>query len=298
MKPDLWLTYHTYYKAPDVIGPWVCRRLGLPYIIFQASYSTRRRKRLRTRPGFVLNREAILAARHVFVNSGADLANVSRIVPRERLTYITPGIHPLDFTFDTAWRETFRAEWGAGQRPVVLSAAMFRADVKTKGLAFVIRACGALVRNGLDLMLAIAGDGVQRPYLERLASEELGSRVRFVGRIPRDKMFRFYSAGDVFAFPGFREALGMVYLEAQSCGLPVVACQNGGVPEVVRDGESGFLTPSGSMEAFADALGRLVKDVELRREMGECGGRYVRRTHNLETNYTKMLHILEEIVDK
>ena len=55
---------------------------------------------------------------------------------------------------------------------------------------------------------------------------------------------RYYSAGDMFVFPGIRESLGMVYLESQSCGLPVVAFHNGGIPEVVVDGETGFLTPA------------------------------------------------------
>ena len=62
----------------------------------------------------------------------------------------------------------------------------------------------------------------------------LGDRVLFAGRIDRDRMFELYSGADLFVFPGINESLGMVYLEAQSCGLPVVAYDNGGIPEVVE----------------------------------------------------------------
>ena len=295
LKPHLWLTYHTYFKAPDVIGPWVCRRLGLPYVIFQGSYSTRRRKKLKTWPGFVLNKNALLAARHVFVNSRADLTNLGRIIPQDQLTYVTPGIHTSDFAHHPEWRETLRRQWGVGQRPVVMSTAMFRADVKTQGLAYVIRACGRLVRDGLDLSLVIAGDGVKRAYLEQLAREELADKVIFTGRIARKELYRYYSAADVFAFPGFREALGMVYLEAQACGLPVVACRNGGVPEVVRAGETGFLTPLGSMDAFTECLKKMLTDPGLRRKMGEAGRQYVRQTHDLNTNYKRIGHVLNDV---
>ena len=291
-KPDLWLTYHTYYKAPDTLGPEVCRRAGLPYVIFQGMYSTKRRRRLKTRPGFYLNRKALIAARHVFSNRREDLVNLARLLPRERITYVPPGIYPDEFVFSDRDRETHRREWGVGDRPVVLSAAMFRPGVKTDGLTWVIRACGRLVRQGMDLILVIAGDGPGRPGLERLAAEQLAQGVRFVGQVPRERMSALYSAGDLFAFPGFRESLGMVYLEAQSCGLPVVACANGGVPEVVRDGGTGLLTPVDDGAAFSRAMARLLTDPAMARRMGQAGRAYVREYHDLAKNYRAMEWIL------
>ena len=74
---------------------------------------------------------------------------------------------------------------------------------------------------------------MERGRLEKEAAQALPGRVIFTGLIPREKLAGFYSAGDVFAFPGFNEALGMVYLEAQAAGLPVAAMADGGVPEVV-----------------------------------------------------------------
>ena len=109
-------------------------------------------------------------------------------------------------------------------------------------------------------------------------------------------MSRFYSAADIFAFPGFRETLGMVFLEAQSCGLPVVACANGGIPEVVQDGKTGILAPMNTMGPFVEAMDRLLKDEELRRNMGKSARVYVRDRHDLEKNYRDMEEELEILV--
>jgi len=281
----LWLSYHTYYKAPDLLGPGLAAAMGCPYVVFQGIYSTKVRRNPRTWPGFILNRRSLRAARHVFTNRRADAHNLLRLLPAERVSYVPPGIYPGQFRFDPRARAEWRRRWGVGDVPVVLTAAMFRPGVKTRGLEWVICACGALSRRGLRLLLVIAGDGRQRPDLERLAARELPGNCRFIGKVPRDALYRVYSAGDLFVFPGFRESLGMVFLEAQSCGLPVVALDNGGIPEVVDHSRTGLLTPLADFERFSAAVGRLLMHGEMRRQMGWAAADHVRRSHDLDVNY-------------
>jgi phosphatidylinositol alpha-1,6-mannosyltransferase len=109
-------------------------------------------------------------------------------------------------------------------------------------------------------------------------------------------MYRYYSAGDLFVFPGIREALGMVFLEAQACGLPVVAFDNAGVPEAVKDGVSGLLVTAFDAKAFEEAIVRLLNDFELRRKMGRAAKAYVRRHHDLNHNYQIMEDVLQNII--
>jgi glycosyltransferase involved in cell wall biosynthesis len=295
---DVWLTYHSYYKAPDLLGPSVAGKLNIPYVIFQGIYSTKRRRRWITKPGFYLNKNTLCCADHVFTNKSVDLLNLKRLLPASRVTYVAPGIIPADFSFDGQARRELRKQWNVVDEPVIFSAAMFRQDVKTEGLTWVIRACGELARQSLNFRLVIVGDGREREKLQRLADEQATGRVVFVGKIPRADMYRFYSAADLFVFPGIRESLGMVYLEAQSCGLPVVAFKNAGVPEAVQDGKTGILVPMHALEPFVDAIKRLMTDKILRQQMGLAAKSYVRKFHDLNKNYQQLETSLKSIAQQ
>jgi phosphatidylinositol alpha-1,6-mannosyltransferase len=236
------------------------------------------------------------SAEHVFTNRVEDLINLKRIKDKNRLTYVAPGIFPKDFYFDAQSRTELRRHWNTGDQPVVLSAAMFRPGVKTEGLEWVLRTCGKLFRRGRRFQLVIAGDGKEKSRLQKLAETQLPGRVRFAGKIARDKMNRFYSAGDVFAFPGIRESLGMVFLEAQSCGIPVVAFANGGIPEVVKDRETGFLVPPYDSDSFMQSIEKLLINRDLRWNMGQAACSYVRSHHDLNRNYQKMETIIENLL--
>ena len=142
----------------------------------------------------------------------------------------------------------------------------------------------------------IAGDGKERETLENLSAEQIPGRFRFVGKISRSELYRYYSAADVFVFPGIGESLGMVFLEAQACGLPVVAFDNAGVPEAVQNRQTGFLVPAHEMAPFVDAMKILLSDRELRRQMGQAAKAHVRTNHDLEKNYRELGRVLQIVV--
>jgi glycosyltransferase involved in cell wall biosynthesis len=209
---------------------------------------------------------------------------------------VAPGIRPEEFCFDPFARKRLRTEWDAGDAPVVLSVAMFRPGVKTEGLGWVLRTCGHLRRAGRRFTLVIVGDGSERERLLKLARIEAPGRVRFAGQVPREALFQYYSAADLFVFPGINESLGMVYLEAQSCGLPVVAFDNAGTPEAIQNGRTGLLVPFGDHERFTAAVDRLVTDSDLRRQWGANARAHIRKYHDLDINYGKMEEVLGRIV--
>jgi glycosyltransferase involved in cell wall biosynthesis len=237
----------------------------------------------------------LLTARHVFTNKQIDLHNLRRLLPEERITYVAPGLHPREFAFDGDARAKLRDQWQAGDDPVLLSVAMFRPGVKTEGLTWVIRTCGELLRRGRRFKLVIVGDGQERAHLLRLSRNEIPERALFAGQIHRRQLYRYYSAADLFVFPGIQESLGMVYLEAQSCGLPVVAFENAGVPEAIQNERTGLLVPMHDAPRFREAIDRLLMDADLRRQMGENARTDVRKFHDLEKNYRHMEEILRGI---
>jgi glycosyltransferase involved in cell wall biosynthesis len=294
--PDLWLTYHTYYKAPDLIGPWICRILGIKYLVFQGIYSTKQKRNLKTVLGFYLNRAALKQADHVFTNKAPDLKNLKRLIPPDRLTYIKPGIRLERFKKKPDSVSKNKEKWCKPGCPIILTAAMFRDDVKTKGLIWLIQCCEKLLESNISFHLVIAGDGKMKKKLKILAQHHLPGHHTFAGKIDREKMDAFYNTGDVFAFPGIQESLGMVFLEAQSCALPVVAFDNAGIPEVVKDQKTGFLVPMYDCTAFSGRLETLLSDQNLRREMGSQAACYVRKNHNIEKNYKKFEQVLKQMV--
>ncbi len=297
-KPDIWLTYHSYYKAPDILGLLCCRLLGIPYVIFQGIYSTKRRRRIKTKVGFYLNRMALQHAACVFTNKKPDHKNLARLLPAEKIIYIPPGLHPQDFCFEADSRRKIRDRLGAGERAVIMTAAMFRPGVKTRGICQVISSCRLLLEKGCDLLLIIAGDGIKKETIQKRVKIELGDHGILLGKLPRHSMKEYYSAADIFAFPGIEESLGMVFLEAQSCGLPVVACSDWGAGEAVADRETGFLSSAEDEKLFVAHLEKLLGDDKLRQGMGEAAAEHVRKYHDINKNYGMVHRHLQKIATK
>ncbi|GAB6058960.1 glycosyltransferase family 4 protein [Desulfonatronum parangueonense] len=296
------LTYHSYYKAPDLLGPYM-RRRGTPYCIFSGAYAAKRAAQLKTWPGYRLNKHALMAADHIFANKSSDYRALRQLLPDGASTFLRQGLPVERFRFNPRAREEYRRVWldsGADgeKRPVLMTAAVLRPGVKAEGVAWVIRCAAELRNHGLRPLLVVAGDGPERGGLEELARRILPGGVRFLGLVERDRLMDVFSAGDVFAFPGINEGLGMVYLEAQSCGLPVVATSHAGARDVVRHERSGFLVPHLYMEAFATACAKLCADHVLRRKMGQNAARFVREEHDIDVNYQLMESVLERIVDQ
>ncbi len=101
--------------------------------------------------------------------------------------------------------------------------------------------------------------------------------------------------GEPCRFPGIRESLGMVYLEAQSCGMPVIAFNNGGVPEVVKHGKTGLLSDAYDRAAYAKNIRELLLDSALRNKFSLNAGDSIRKDHNLDINYQHMERVLLSI---
>ncbi|NSW87911.1 MAG: glycosyltransferase family 4 protein [Syntrophobacteraceae bacterium] len=297
-RPDLWLTYHSYYKSPDTVGPWISGLFGIPYVLFQPMYATSRRKKPGTRLGFYMNRLALKACRHVFLNNMDDLEAMKRAVPRVRIDYIPPGILPDDFQRNEAHGRSVRRKYGlSDDAPLLMTAARFRPGVKVQSLEYLFGSLSLLlVPPEMPFRLLVAGDGPMEQEVKSLARRLLPGRVVFTGRVPREEMARYYSAADLFVFPGIGESLGMVFLEAQACGLPVVALDTAGVPQVVQHGKTGLLVPEDGGRAMAEAVRELVGNPGLHATLAHNAMDFVQKERNLLKNYQALSKSLEELV--
>lgn len=155
-----------------------------------------------------------------------------------------------------------------------------------------------LIGAGLpDLHCSIGGDGSQREALRRQADQlEVASRVAWRGRIAHDDVPAFLRSLAVFVNPSRAESFGVAALEAQSCGVPVVASRVGGLPEVVRDGVTGVLVPPEQPEALATAIVELLSDPQRRAAMAAAGVAHVRERYSWQSSLDDMQAVYARVL--
>jgi N-acetyl-alpha-D-glucosaminyl L-malate synthase BshA len=125
-----------------------------------------------------------------------------------------------------------------------------------------------VLKKGLKARLVMVGDGSERTNAEhRARCLGIHEKCSFVGKQP--KIVDYLSASDVLLLPSEQESFGLAALEAMACEVPVIASRVGGIPEVVSDGETGFLSEVGDVEKMANDASKLLADGKLRREMGQ-----------------------------
>lgn len=153
-----------------------------------------------------------------------------------------------------------------------------------KGYPLLLDALHTLRASGLDATLSMIGDGPMRPLLrERIRALDLSNAVTLVGPVGQDEIGAHLDAAHALVVSSFMEGIPVVLMEAMAKGLPVVTTAVGGVPELVDDGVSGFLTRTGSSDDLATALRRLADARPRFRSIGQAGRERVRDEFNIET---------------
>lgn len=269
--PELWFTYHLYYKAPDWLGPAITTALGIPYLVAEAS-SAPKRAEGRWQVGHRAVEEALGRADAVFGLNPADRACV---VPLLRGPQRWISLAPF---LDAKRYGGRRPARDPASPPRLVAVAMMRHGDKLASY----RRLGAALTGLLDLSwsLDIIGDGAARAEVEA-ALAPLGSRVHYRGALDDRAIAAALAEADLFVWPAVNEAFGMALLEAQASGLAVVAGASGGVAGIVVTGETGLLVPPDDVPSFAAAVRRLILDGETRAAMGAAARARVAREHDL-----------------
>jgi phosphatidyl-myo-inositol dimannoside synthase len=197
-----------------------------------------------------------------------------RFKDKNKLKKIAPGIdtehfRPLD------GRE-LREKYGIADRATIVSVGRL---VHRKGQDRLVEAMPLVLKEIPEAHLVFIGEGPHRKKLDELVKKlKLKNHVTFIGRIQYSDLPRHISLGDIFAMPSRSrlfglevEGLGIVYLEASACGLPVVGGNSGGAPDAVKEGITGFVVDGNNLPEIADRIITLLKDDELRNQMGNAG---------------------------
>jgi glycosyltransferase involved in cell wall biosynthesis len=279
-RPDLVLTYHVYHKAPDWIGPTLSRAAGTAYMVVEGARALKQK----TGPwaaGFAAADAAFDQADAVVAIHAEDAEGLAPVVPPERLFLLPPFIDTKAF-HEAAQTRTAAAE------PRLLTVAMMRDGDKRASYEILARALARL--GDRPWQLTVAGDG---PAGEAIRALFPAGRTCFLGQVAPADMPSVYADADLFVWPAINEAYGLVLLEAQAAGLPVVAGRTGGVPDIVADGKTGLLTPEGDDEAFAAALLRLLDNPDLRTRMGSAAANKAAADHGFASAQDRLQTIID-----
>ena len=294
-RPDLWFTYHLYHKAPDWLGPAVSERLGIPYVVAEASFAPKRAEG----PWDVGHKAAEAAIRRAKVIFGMNSLDAECVAP-----LVSDGagmIRLKPFLAGEAGPGRAgrgQARWALSARygldpdiPWLLTVAMMRDDAKLRSYETLAAALDQV--SGASWQLIVAGDGEVRSEVEKLFPFD---RAVFTGQLGADGLAVLYSAADLYVWPAINEAYGMALLEAQAAGLPAVAGDTGGVGDIVRHGETGLLVPVGDAAAFAEAVMSMLGDEDSLGDMGRQAAEVAEREHSLEAASAAMGPVLEALV--
>lgn len=284
-RPDLWLTYHVYHKAPDWIGSVVAADLDIPYVIVEASISPRQ-----TRGKWSLGHDAACAcvavADIILALNPRDGACVRpRMKSGASYELLPPFIDTQVYQRAAASREHFRTRFepqgnADGQGARLLAVGMMREGDKFQ--SYVQLADALRLLHDEPWHLFVAGDGAAREAVREKFSV-LDGRVTWLGEKSPPEMAEIYAAMDILTWPAVNEALGMVFLEAGASGLPVVAGHTDGVASLVQDGTTGIVVPQGNTDAFAAAIRCLIEDPGERARISRNAGNHILRRHDLDS---------------
>jgi glycosyltransferase involved in cell wall biosynthesis len=164
-----------------------------------------------------------------------------------------------------------------------------------KGQLLLVEAAAKLLREGRALELVLVGDGPMRAEIEALiAKRGIGPHVRITGWASGEAVQREIEAARVFVLPSFAEGLPVVLMEALGRGRPVISTYVAGIPELVLDGQCGFLVPAGSADHVALSMQRALEtDTQRLTEMGLLGHRRVKELHDARGNARVLLELFE-----
>ena len=270
---------------------WTMERLGTPFgvllhggdlLILQHQVHQSLLKR-RTARALISSAAVLVANSHWTRERCLTLLSELEIEAGDDLVQVVPlGADHVFFRpgVDTA---AVRERYGLDGGRWLLSVARLS---RHKGVDTALKALARLGERYPELRYAVVGAGEELDALEEEARElGVGDRVRFLTDVPDRDLPALYNVAEVYLgvsrlMEQRVEGFGISIAEASACGIPVVAGRSGGIPEAVRDGETGFLVDAERVDAVVEAVGRLLDDRELRARLGAAGRRAVETYYN------------------
>ncbi len=292
--PQLWLTYHPYCKAPDWIGPAVSEALGIPYVTVEAARTGQGGPEDEWKPWREEAQVGIKQADRHLVFKPTDRAYLSELLgSQEKLFELKPFIDLEGLSEPTDQTVSLPENWDHNT-PTLITTGMMRKGKKDRNFYMLAETLTQI--QDANWNLVIVGGGPEEDSIREAFSGINQERLHWTGQVTQAEVLAWMKLSDIFIWPGWKEPIGMVYLEAQLQGLPVIAFESMGVPLVVQHQETGLLAPENDDEQMQANIIKLLKNKELRASMGSDAHQKVLSEHSLEAASSRLQQVLSDLI--
>ena len=294
---------HCDQAETAIVGRWLAALARVPYLVY--AYGMEITDNVRV----PLKRWAVRKASAVIVISDFTRTSVLKAwgINWGKLCLVHPGVDVNRFhpNHDPA---RIKAKYRLDGKKVILTIARL-AGSEHKGHDSIIESMPAILKKVPRAVYLIVGDGPDRSRLETLVRKfGLGEQVGFIGAVPEKELPEFYAAGDVFAMPSrivkskrggtLVEGFGIVFLEANACGKPVIGGRVGGIPDAVHHGVTGLLVNPSDKRQLCDAIVTLLQDGELANRLGKAGRARVEQHFQWDIAFHRVAAITKDLARK
>lgn len=313
-SPQVWFSYHLYYKAPDLIGPIICQALNIPYIVAEASWAEKRAS-----GAWALYHQQVaiglkLASKVVCINPRDKIAlnDFYSLRPqgsRDLLVSLNAFIDDLtvnddNLSIDTANTPSLSKKMPNRQKqrladqydldsnlPWLITIAMMRSGDKYHSYLQLSAVVASLQQ---PYQLLIIGDGVMQANVRALFAQH--QQVKFAGALENSQIQQLLPYFELLVWPAINEALGMIFLEAQQAGVAVVAGEQGGVNSIVNNKITGVLVDAYDSNAMSATIDRLLSEPAQLNRMQQAAKLYVAQHHSITASALQLNHLIQDAI--
>jgi glycosyltransferase involved in cell wall biosynthesis len=258
-------------------SPWMCTyRSFYERFIRKSSY-------------YLLNKKAMERVSHVITVSSAQRKFLIENwqFNLKKITTIPNGVDTVAFKPDNNGKDILKKH----SLPEDYSIFVGRLEPR-KGIDYLIRSM-----KGFNMASVIVGSGPDRSRLEELAKKSgVSSRITFTGGVSNEDLRHLYSNAKFFVLPSISEGMPLTVLEAMASGIPVVANNINGIPDIVQDGYNGLLAEPRDIDSFMNAQQILLKDAMLRKKMGQRARETVEKNYSWKTVAHRVVDVYERVL--
>ena len=289
---------HAHWSLPQGLTGIICKRISKTPCVTTLHGSDIHGLRS---PGLKwLNAKVLKYSDACTANSSETARMAQHVAMEDDIAVVPMGVNPR---FVPAAREGDRRQTGseAGEKRILYVGRL----IDLKGVDYLIRALPKVLKIFPETKLVVVGSGPMKDDLMNLSDRlNLSDKVIYIPKVPQEKLLEFYTSANLFVLPsvvnekGETEGLGVVLLEAMACGLPVIGSAVGGIPDIIKDGETGLLARQKEPDSLAEKITKLFSDAPLRRKLAENGYKMVEKNFSWDTISEKFIQIYQEVLSR